>query len=64
MVYDDVEAGQRDPREKDDKYKTWMPKFLMSRDEKDRRKSSDDVDRSLLALSVFPVLSDFVWGVS
>lgn len=51
-------------REKDDKYKTWMPKFLMSRDEKDRRKSSDDVDRSLLALSVFPVLSDFVWGVS
>ncbi|EOB00383.1 Uncharacterized protein C1orf168, partial [Anas platyrhynchos] len=50
MVYDDVEAGQRDPREKDDKYKTWMPKFLMSRDEKDRRKSSDDVDRSILKI--------------
>ncbi|KAI6064059.1 Activation-dependent, raft-recruited ADAP-like phosphoprotein isoform X2 [Aix galericulata] len=50
MVYDDVEAGQREPREKDDKYKTWMPKFLMSRDEKDRRKSSDDVDRSILKI--------------
>uniref|UniRef100_A0A8B9EKF1 FYN binding protein 2 n=1 Tax=Anser cygnoides TaxID=8845 RepID=A0A8B9EKF1_ANSCY len=49
-VYDDVEAGQREPREKDDKYKTWMPKFLMSRDEKDRRKSSDDVDRSILKI--------------
>ncbi|XP_035189147.1 FYN-binding protein 2 isoform X2 [Oxyura jamaicensis] len=47
VVYDDVEAGQRESREKDDKYKTWMPKFLMSRDEKDRRKSCDDVDRSI-----------------
>ncbi|NXC45812.1 FYB2 protein, partial [Penelope pileata] len=34
-------------REKDDRYKTWMPKFLMSKETKDRRKSSDDVERSI-----------------
>lgn len=47
MVYDDVEVGQREPREKDDKYKTWMPKFLMAKEDKDRRKSSDDVERNI-----------------
>ncbi|NXN32218.1 FYB2 protein, partial [Nycticryphes semicollaris] len=33
-------------REKDDKYKTWMPKFLTAKEDKDQRKSSDDVQRS------------------
>ncbi|XP_075615421.1 FYN-binding protein 2 isoform X2 [Balearica regulorum gibbericeps] len=47
MVYDDVEVGQRVPREKDDKYKTWMPKFLMAKDDKDQRKSSGDVERNI-----------------
>ncbi|KAM6397981.1 LOW QUALITY PROTEIN: FYN-binding protein 2 [Pluvialis apricaria] len=47
MVYDDVEAEQREPREKDDKYKTWMTKFLTAKEDKDQRKSSDDVERSI-----------------
>ncbi|XP_068263229.1 FYN-binding protein 2 [Nyctibius grandis] len=47
VVYDDVEVGQREPREKDDKYKTWMPKFLMAKEDKDQRKSSDDVERNI-----------------
>ncbi|XP_021260674.1 activation-dependent, raft-recruited ADAP-like phosphoprotein isoform X2 [Numida meleagris] len=47
MVYDDVETEQKDPREKDDRYKTWMPKFLMAKEAKDRRRSSDDVERSI-----------------
>eukprot|EP00076_Gallus_gallus_P024458 XP_015146669.1 FYN-binding protein 2 isoform X1 [Gallus gallus] len=47
MVYDDAETEQKDPREKDDKHKTWMPKFLMAKEAKDRRKSSDDVERSI-----------------
>uniref|UniRef100_A0A8C6NDT9 Uncharacterized protein n=1 Tax=Melopsittacus undulatus TaxID=13146 RepID=A0A8C6NDT9_MELUD len=46
MVYDDVEVGQREPREKDAKYKPWMPKFLMAKEDKDQRKSSGDVERS------------------
>ncbi|XP_040983866.1 FYN-binding protein 2 isoform X3 [Aquila chrysaetos chrysaetos] len=47
MVYDDVEVGQREMREKDDKYKTWMPKFLMAKEDKDKRKSSNDVERNI-----------------
>ncbi|NWQ97120.1 FYB2 protein, partial [Burhinus bistriatus] len=47
MVYDDVEAGQREPREKDDKYKTWMAKFLTAKEDKDQRKSSNDVERNI-----------------
>ncbi|XP_061209345.1 FYN-binding protein 2 isoform X3 [Neopsephotus bourkii] len=47
MVYDDVEVGQREPREKDDKYKPWMPKFLMVKEDKDQRKSSGDVERNI-----------------
>ncbi|XP_062479108.1 FYN-binding protein 2 isoform X3 [Pezoporus occidentalis] len=47
MVYDDVEVGQREPREKDDKYKPWMPKFLMAKEDKDQRKSSGDVERNI-----------------
>ncbi|XP_059678193.1 FYN-binding protein 2 [Gavia stellata] len=47
MVYDDVEVGQRETREKDDKYKTWMPKFLMAKEDKDQRKSSNDVERNI-----------------
>ncbi|XP_026709361.1 FYN-binding protein 2 isoform X1 [Athene cunicularia] len=47
MVYDDVKEEQRQPREKDDKYKTWMPKFLMVKEEKDQRKSSNDVERNI-----------------
>ncbi|XP_074689278.1 FYN-binding protein 2 isoform X2 [Strix aluco] len=47
MVYDDVKVGQRQPREKDDKYKTWMPKFLMVKEEKDQRKSSNNVERNI-----------------
>ncbi|XP_014794625.1 PREDICTED: uncharacterized protein C1orf168 homolog isoform X2 [Calidris pugnax] len=46
-VYDDVEMGQGEPREKDDKYKTWRPKFLLAREDKDQRKSSDDVERKI-----------------
>ncbi|KFO82220.1 Uncharacterized protein C1orf168, partial [Cuculus canorus] len=29
-----------------DKYKTWMPKFLMTKDDKDQRKSNNDVESS------------------
>ncbi|KAM6065658.1 LOW QUALITY PROTEIN: FYN-binding protein 2 [Chlamydotis macqueenii] len=47
MVYDDVEMEQRDLREKDDKYKTWMPKFLMVKEDKDQGESSDDVERNI-----------------
>ncbi|XP_065594404.1 FYN-binding protein 2 isoform X2 [Cyrtonyx montezumae] len=47
VVYDDVEMEQKDPREKDDKYKMWMPKFLMGKEAKDRWRSSDDVERSI-----------------
>ncbi|KAM6128710.1 FYN-binding protein 2 [Phoenicopterus ruber ruber] len=47
MVYDDVEVEQREPREKDDKHKTWMPKFLMAKEDKEQRKSSDDVERNI-----------------
>ncbi|XP_065529319.1 FYN-binding protein 2 isoform X2 [Lathamus discolor] len=47
MVYDDVEVGQREPREKDDKYKPWMPKFLMAKEDKDQRKSSGDAERNI-----------------
>ncbi|KAM6124151.1 LOW QUALITY PROTEIN: FYN-binding protein 2 [Pterocles gutturalis] len=46
MVYDDVEVGQKEPREKNEKYKTWIPRFLMAKEEKDQRKSSDDVERN------------------
>ncbi|KAM6415371.1 FYN-binding protein 2 [Rhynochetos jubatus] len=49
-VYDDVEMGQTEPREKDEKYKTWMPKFLMAKEDKDWRKSSDDVERNIFKL--------------
>ncbi|XP_056211980.1 FYN-binding protein 2 isoform X1 [Falco biarmicus] len=50
MVYDNVEVGQRELREKDDKYKTWMPKFLMAKDSKDQRRSSDDVERNIFKI--------------
>uniref|UniRef100_A0A8C9L5M1 FYN-binding protein 2 n=1 Tax=Pavo cristatus TaxID=9049 RepID=A0A8C9L5M1_PAVCR len=46
-VYDDAETEQKDLREKDDKYKPWMPKFLMAKEAKDRRRSSGDVERSI-----------------
>lgn len=41
-------------REKDDKYKTWMPKFLIPKEDKDQRKSSMDVERSWFLFCVFP----------
>lgn len=44
-------------REKDDKCKTWMPKFLMAKEVKDRRRSSDDVERSLWVLYVSPMFN-------
>ncbi|XP_064002998.1 FYN-binding protein 2-like [Pogoniulus pusillus] len=47
VVYDDVEVEQKDPREKDDKSKNWVPKFLMAKEEKERRKSSDNLERNL-----------------
>ncbi|NXU50608.1 FYB2 protein, partial [Turnix velox] len=34
-------------REKEDKYKTWMPRFLMAKEDKQRRKSNDDVERKI-----------------
>ncbi|NXW58850.1 FYB2 protein, partial [Eurystomus gularis] len=34
-------------REKDGKSKAWMPKFLIAKEHKDQRKSSDDVERSI-----------------
>lgn len=34
------------PLREKDKHKTWMPKFLTAKEEKDQRKSSDDVERS------------------
>ncbi|XP_021398698.2 FYN-binding protein 2 isoform X3 [Lonchura striata] len=45
-VYDDVEAGQREIRGKDDKYKVWMPKLRVAKEYKDKRKSIDDVERN------------------
>ncbi|PKU32440.1 hypothetical protein llap_17256 [Limosa lapponica baueri] len=50
-VYDDVEMGQRELREKDDKYKTWMRKFLPAKEDKDQRKSSDDVERKIFEVN-------------
>ncbi|XP_017661190.1 PREDICTED: uncharacterized protein C1orf168 homolog isoform X6 [Lepidothrix coronata] len=44
QVYDDIEVGQREPREKDDKYKIRMPKLQVV---KDKRKSSVDVERNI-----------------
>lgn len=41
-------------REKDDKYKTWMPKFLIPKEDKDQRKSSVDVERSWFLFCIFP----------
>ncbi|KAM6327210.1 FYN-binding protein 2 [Podargus strigoides] len=49
-LYDDVEVGQREPREKDDKYRVRMPKFLMAKEDKEQRKSSDDVERSIFKI--------------
>ncbi|XP_068809351.1 FYN-binding protein 2 isoform X9 [Struthio camelus] len=46
-TYDDVEGGQTEPREKDVKCRNWKPKFLMLKEDKDRRKSSEDVERSI-----------------
>ncbi|KAK2543172.1 hypothetical protein Q9966_002977 [Columba livia] len=46
-VYDDVEVGQRKPREKDDKYRTWMPTFLIAKEDKDQRKSGSNMERSI-----------------
>ncbi|XP_051656974.1 FYN-binding protein 2 isoform X1 [Manacus candei] len=44
QVYDDIEVGQREPREKDDKYKIRMPKLQVV---KDKRKSIIDVERNI-----------------
>ncbi|XP_053806425.1 FYN-binding protein 2 isoform X3 [Vidua chalybeata] len=46
-VYDDVEAGQRETRGKDDKYKVQMPKLRVAKEYKDKRKSIDDVERNI-----------------
>ncbi|NXP48491.1 FYB2 protein, partial [Heliornis fulica] len=37
-------------REKDDKYKTWRPKFLMAKEDKEHRKSSGDVERNIFKI--------------
>ncbi|NWX12692.1 FYB2 protein, partial [Aegotheles bennettii] len=37
-------------REKDDKYKNWMPKLRMAKEHMDQRKSSIDVERIILKL--------------
>ncbi|XP_064372323.1 FYN-binding protein 2 isoform X2 [Dromaius novaehollandiae] len=50
-TYDDVETGQTEPREKEDKHRTWKPRFLMSKEDKDRRKSSEDVERSIFKVN-------------
>ncbi|XP_067156895.1 FYN-binding protein 2 [Apteryx mantelli] len=50
-MYEDVEAGQTEPREKEDKYRNWKPKFLMSKEDKDRRKSSEDVERNIFKVN-------------
>ncbi|NXX50905.1 FYB2 protein, partial [Tricholaema leucomelas] len=34
-------------REKDDKSKNWVPKFLMAKEEKEGRKSSDNLERNI-----------------
>ncbi|XP_053841732.1 FYN-binding protein 2 isoform X2 [Vidua macroura] len=46
-VYDDVEAGQKETRGKDDKYKAQMPKLRVAKEYKDKRKSIDDVERNI-----------------
>lgn len=33
-------------REKDDKYRTWMPTFLIAKEDKDQRKSGSNMERS------------------
>ncbi|KAM9379163.1 FYN-binding protein 2 [Phaethornis superciliosus] len=50
IVYDNVEVWQSKLREKDDKYKVRMPKFLMAKEDKNRRKSSDDGERNIFRL--------------
>ncbi|NXX19560.1 FYB2 protein, partial [Podargus strigoides] len=37
-------------REKDDKYRVRMPRFLMAKEDKEQRKSSDDVERSIFKI--------------
>ncbi|XP_059709702.1 FYN-binding protein 2 isoform X4 [Haemorhous mexicanus] len=46
-VYDDVEAGQRETRGKDDKHRVRMPKLRVAKEYKDKRKSVDDVERNI-----------------
>uniref|UniRef100_A0A8C9MTW2 FYN binding protein 2 n=1 Tax=Serinus canaria TaxID=9135 RepID=A0A8C9MTW2_SERCA len=46
-VYDDVEAGQRETRGKDDKHRIRMPKLRVAKEYKDKRKSMDDVERNI-----------------
>ncbi|XP_050833226.1 FYN-binding protein 2 isoform X6 [Serinus canaria] len=46
-VYDDVEAGQRETRGKDDKHRVRMPKLRVAKEYKDKRKSMDDVERNI-----------------
>ncbi|NXA48305.1 FYB2 protein, partial [Nothocercus julius] len=38
-------------REKEDKYRNWKPRFLMSKEDKERRKSSDEVERNIFKVS-------------
>ncbi|XP_054240549.1 FYN-binding protein 2 [Indicator indicator] len=47
VVYDDVEMGQRHPREKDEKSRNWMPKFLTAKEDKDWRKSIENLERNI-----------------
>ncbi|XP_071606151.1 FYN-binding protein 2 isoform X1 [Heliangelus exortis] len=49
-VYDNVEVWQSKLREKDDKQKVRMPKFLMAKEDKDQRKSSNDGERNIFKL--------------
>lgn len=47
-------------REKDDKYRTWMPTFLIAKEDKDQRKSGSNMERSWFSFCGFPVLSNFI----
>ncbi|NXA31432.1 FYB2 protein, partial [Eudromia elegans] len=40
-------------REKEDKYRNWKPRFLMSKEDKERRKSSDEVERNIFKVNLY-----------
>ncbi|NWX85380.1 FYB2 protein, partial [Nothoprocta pentlandii] len=40
-------------RGKEDRYRNWKPRFLMSKEDKERRKSSDEVERNIFQVNKY-----------